>query len=355
MSDTSGSNRDRSSTSTDEGDARAPGDDGRGTDDGHGRLGEAHQPGLDQPLERGDEAVDDSRAAGSTAAAAGGELRQSSLWGDALHSLRRNPTFLISSAVLIILAVMAIRPQLFTSVDPQNCNLAMSRQAPSAQAWFGYDVQGCDYFTHVIYGARVSMIIGLFVVAGALLIGVTLGAMAGYYGGKLDTLISRIVDVAYGLPFILGAILILTVVTNRTIWIVGLALIVLSWMTPLRLVRSSVISVKQSDYVQASKALGTRTSRIITRHILPNAIAPVLVYGTIAVGGIIGAEASLAFLGVGLELPNISWGIQINVAQNWIRDAPHLVIFPGVFLSITVLAFLFIGDAIRDALDPKLR
>ena len=298
--------------------------------------------------------VDDKSTTFEEARAAG-PLRQTSLWSDAWHTLVRNPFFLVGAVLLAILAVMAVAPQLFTNADPRACDLSNSRQGPSAQAWFGYDVQGCDYFANVIYGARVSMIIGLIVVLGALALGTAFGAIAGYYGGAADSVIARFTDVWYGLPFILGAILILQVFSDRGLFQVSLALIVLSWMTPLRLIRSTVISVKEADYVQAARALGGGTRRIIVRHILPNAIAPVLVYSTIAVGAIIAAEATLSFLGVGLQLPAISWGLQISSGQRWIRDAPHLVFFPSIFLSVTVLSFILLGDALRDALDPKLR
>lgn len=283
------------------------------------------------------------------------DARQASLWSDAWRQLRRNPLFVIASTLLLVLAVMAIRPSLFTTKDPRTQNLSLSKLPPSSDAWFGRDLFGADYFANVIYGARVSMIIGVVVVGGAMIIGITLGALAGYYGGWFDILIARITDIAYGLPLVLGAILILNAFPTRGLPQVALALIALSWMTILRLFRSSVISVKDTDYVAAARAMGASDSRIILKHILPNALAPVLVYATIAVGGIIAAEATLSFLGIGLQLPAISWGLEINAGQNLIRTAPHLLLFPSIFLSITVLSFILLGDALRDALDPKLR
>ena len=288
-------------------------------------------------------------------AATGGPVRQASLWGDVWRQLRRKPQFLFGAAVVFVLSLMAVAPQLFTNTDPRACSLSRSRQGPSAQAWFGYDVQGCDYYANVIYGARVSISIGLLVVGGSLLIGLVMGALAGFRGGWFDNLVARIADIVYGLPLILGAILVLYRFQTRGVIQVALALVVLSWMTPMRLVRSSVVAIRDADYVQAARALGATNSRLVTRHILPNALAPVLVYGTISVGVIISAEAALSFLGVGLRQPSISWGLMIGTAQNYLRTSLHLLLFPGLFLSLTVLAFIALGDALRDALDPKLR
>lgn len=293
------------------------------------------------------------------------DLRQASLWSDAWRQMRRSKLFLGASALLLVLSVMAAFPQLFTSIDPRErgaCALADSRKPPGTNgAWFGYDTFGCDYYSTVIYGARVSMIIGLVVVGGALVIGILLGAIAGYFGGWFDTVIARITDIIYGLPLILGAILLLNLLASdrffgeRSLWTVSIALIALSWMTVMRLFRSSVISVRDADYVSAARAMGAPDGRIILKHILPNSLAPVLVYATIAVGAIIAAEAALSFLGIGLQQPAISWGLQINSAQNYLRSSPHLLFFPSIFLSVTVLSFILLGDALRDALDPKLR
>ena len=294
-------------------------------------------------------------SAATAAGAPAGSAGQASLLSDAWRTLRRNPVFLVAVAVLLVLAVMAVAPQLFTDKDPRQCDLALSKRPPGDGAVFGYDVQGCDYLANVVYGARVSMSIGLLVSGAALLIGVTLGAVAGYFGGWFDTLVARVADIAYGIPTILGAIVILNAFTERGLFEVSLALITFGWMTILRLLRSNVISLKESDYVQAARALGADDRRIITRHILPNALAPVFVYATITIGVVIATEATLSFLGIGLQLPAISWGLQINEGQSLLRTAPHILLFPSVFLSVTVLCFIVLGDALRDALDPKLR
>jgi oligopeptide transport system permease protein len=300
--------------------------------------------------------VDTSSAAGSAVAAAtGGSVAQAGLWGDVWRQLRTKPQFLFGAAIVLVLTTMAAFPQLFTRTDPRECFLSRSRQKPSSEAWFGYDVQGCDYYANTIWGARTSITIGLVTTAGFLLIALVLGSLAGYRGGWIDNLIARIADVLYGLPVILGAILILYRFQTRGVLQVALALMVLSWMTPMRLVRASVVSIRDSDYVLAARALGASDWRLITRHILPNSLAPVLVYSTISIGVIIAAEATLSFLGVGLRPPAISWGLMIGNAQNFLRTSLYLLLFPGAFLSATVLAFIALGDALRDALDPKLR
>jgi ABC-type dipeptide/oligopeptide/nickel transport system permease subunit len=286
--------------------------------------------------------------------------REASLWSDAWRQLRRNPLFVISALVILVFAVMAAYPKAFTWFypgiqDPRSCSLSNTVGRPSATAWFGFDVQGCDYYVHVIHGARVSMIIGLATAAVSGAIAIVLGSLAGYYGGRLDTIISRITDVFFAIPTILGAIVILNAIGTRGLFQVTLVLVALGWMTMLRLMRSSTIERRDADFVDAARALGANTGRIITRHILPNAIAPVIVYGTIFIGVAISVEASLSFLGAGLQLPAISWGLMINGSFTRILQAPHLLLFPGLFLSVLVLAFIVLGDALRDALDPRLR
>ena len=281
--------------------------------------------------------------------------KPASLWGDAWKELRTSPMFIISALLILVFIVMAITPSLFTDADPRACNLRDSLERPSAGHWFGFDLQGCDYYARTVYGAQVSISIGIIVTVFAVIIAVILGSLAGYYGGFLDTIIARITDIWFAIPTILGGIVILSLLQERGLWQVSLVLIVLGWPTMLRLLRSAVLSAKEQEYVDAARALGASDFRIITRHILPNAIAPVIVYATITVGVIISAEAALSFLGVGLQLPAISWGLMISVAQTRILQSPHLLLFPGAFLSLTVFSFILMGDALRDALDPKLR
>jgi ABC-type dipeptide/oligopeptide/nickel transport system permease subunit len=281
---------------------------------------------------------------------------QSSVWSDAWRYLRTNPLFLIGCTIMVVMVAMALFPALFAGgVDPTDCDLSLSRQAPSAAHWFGMDLQGCDYYSNVVHGARTSVAIGVLTVIGVLVIGVLVGAPAGYFGGWIDSVLARITDVFFGIPLFLGALILLTVSAQRSVWTVSMALIAFGWMTAMRLVRSSVVAIRGSDYVLAAQALGAPTLRILVRHILPNALAPVLVYATIAVGTFISAEAALTYLGIGLQAPEISWGLQINVAQSLIGTSPHLLFFPALFLSVTVLGFILLGDTLRDALDPKRR
>jgi ABC-type dipeptide/oligopeptide/nickel transport system permease subunit len=283
-------------------------------------------------------------------------LEQSSVWRDAWRYLRTNPLFLIGCAIMVVMVTMALFPALFArGIDPTDCDLSLSRQAPSAAHWFGVDLQGCDYYANVVHGARTSVSIGVLTVIGVLIIGVLVGAPAGYFGGWIDSVLARVTDVFFGIPLFLGALILLTVSAQRSVWTVSLALIAFGWMTAMRLVRSSVVAIRGSDYVLAAQALGAPTLRILVRHILPNALAPVLIYATIAVGTFISAEAALTYLGIGLQAPEISWGLQINVAQSLIGTSPHLLFFPALFLSITVLGFILLGDTLRDALDPKRR
>ncbi len=314
------------------------------------------RPGTDFPSEEAEAVAE---------AAAGDQLlveeelepvgKPASLWSDAWRELRRNPTFVVSAVIVIVLLVMAIRPELFTSVDPKSCSLSNSLQRPSSEHWFGFDLQGCDYYARTIHGARVSVSIGLIVTTFSVIIAIVFGSLAGYYGRWLDSVIARLTDVWFAIPFILGGIVILNLLGERGLAQVSMVLVILGWPTMLRLMRSSVLSVKEQDFVDAARALGARDFRIVTRHILPSSIAPVIVYATITIGIVIAAEAALSFLGVGLQLPAISWGLMINVAQTRILQAPHLLLFPGAFLSVTVFSFILMGDALRDALDPKLR
>ncbi|WP_097240030.1 MULTISPECIES: ABC transporter permease [unclassified Streptomyces] len=284
-----------------------------------------------------------------------------SLWGDAWRDLRRRPIFLISAVLILLLVLMAIFPWAFTDADPRKADLVNDYlKRPDwgdvfGAGWFGYDAQGRSIYARVIYGARASITVGIFVTAAVTVLGGLTGMVAGYFGGAVDAVISRIIDIFFGIPLLLGALVMLNAFSTRTVWSVVIALGVLGWTQIARVMRGAVLTVKQADYVVAGRALGAGTGRLMFRHILPNAIAPVIVVATIALGGYIATEATLSFLGIGLQDPTISWGIDISSAQKVIRTAPYVLFFPAAALSVTVLAFIMLGDAVRDALDPKLR
>ena len=285
-----------------------------------------------------------------------------SLWSDAWHDLRRRPLFIIGAVLVLFLTVVAVFPEWFTSADPNHRDLSRSRDTPSAVAWFGYDVQGQDIYARVVYGTRWSLLVGVGASLLTVLIGGVVGLLAGYFGGALDGFLSRVGEVFFGLPFVLGAIIILNAFRSSgvdsapaLVGMVVLSLAVLSWPVAMRIMRSAAISAKQQDYVKAARALGASPGRIIFRHMLPNCLAPILVYATILLGSFIAVEATLSFLGIGLRDPAVSWGVMISDSRNYIRVAPHLLLFPAGILTVTVLAFVMLGDAVRDALDPKLR
>lgn len=287
-----------------------------------------------------------------------------SLWSDAWEELRRKPLFWVSSALIVLFVVMAAVPQLFTSTDPYLADLSKARDKPSGDAWFGRDGQGYDVYARTIYGARASILVGLFATAFTVVVGCLVGILAGYRGGWLDAVLSRVSEIFLAIPLLLGGILFLYVFPNElnssylvVVGKVALVLGVLGWPTIARLQRSSVLQVLPNDYVQAARALGANPTRVIFSHILPNSIASVIVVSTINLGAYISAEATLSFLGIGLQPPAVSWGLAISDASGIgiIRAAPHMLVFPSIFLSLTVLAFIMLGDTVRDALDPKLR
>ncbi|MFJ2352330.1 ABC transporter permease [Glutamicibacter sp. NPDC087673] len=266
------------------------------------------------------------------------------------------PRLAISGTIVLLMIIMAAFPQLFTgfgSGPTENCDIMLSNQAPSAAHLFGIDIQGCDYYTNVIHGARAFILVGIVVSAIAFAIAALVGAIAGYFGGWVDAVISRICDMAFGLPFILAAIVVLQLFGQRNIWTVIFALALFSWPGGVRFMRSSVLEIRHREYVQAARLLGAGNRRIITKHIVPNAVTPLLVLQTLGVGGMISAEAGLTFIGIGLTPPAVSWGLQLAAARDYIDAAPHLLLFPAIFLTITVLGFVLFGEALRDEFDPK--
>ncbi|WP_432086802.1 ABC transporter permease [Streptomyces sp. bgisy095] len=285
----------------------------------------------------------------------GPEKKARSLWSDAWHDLRRNPIFIISGLVILFLVVIAIWPQLIASGNPLDCDLSKAQEGSQPGHPFGFNGQGCDVYTRTVYGARASIEVGVLSTLGVTLLGSVLGGLAGFYGGAWDGFLSRITDIFFAIPVVLGGLVLLSVVSNNTVWPVIGFMVLLGWPQISRIARGSVITAKQNDYVQAARALGASNSRMLLRHITPNAVAPVIVVATIALGTYISLEATLSFLGVGLKPPTVSWGIDISAASPYIRNAPHMLLWPAGALAVTVLAFIMLGDAVRDALDPKLR
>ena len=284
-----------------------------------------------------------------------------SLWGDAWQDLRRNWYFIISAALIVLLLVIAAFPGLFTSASPTTGDLVhhfLGKPELSkigSPEWFGYDGQGRSVYARVIHGTRASVIVGVSVTLVVTLFGGLIGMLAGYFGGWVDAVLSGFTNIFLGLPFLLGAMVVLQAFTERTILVVVFALAFLGWTQIARVMRGAVITVKQADFVQAARALGAGTSRILFRHILPNVLAPVIVVATISLGVYISAEATLSYLGLGLASPTVSWGMDISGGSSQIRVAQHILIYPSIMLSITVLAFIMLGEAVRNALDPKTR
>jgi ABC-type dipeptide/oligopeptide/nickel transport system permease subunit len=281
-----------------------------------------------------------------------------SLAGDAWHDLKRNPVFWIAAFIVLLMLLIAAFPGMFSPVDPRTtgCRLEDSLRAASGSHWFGFDKQGCDVYSRVIYGARSSVMVGIFSTLITGLVALAVGLPAGYFGGWIDAVLARGVDIVLGIPMLLGAVVVSVALSGRElgIWPVVLALGLLGWPSAARVVRASVISAKHQDYVQAARVLGASHTRIMLRHILPNSLAPMVVVLTILLGQFIAFEATLSFLGVGPR-NTISWGVDIAEAKTWVAQASLPLFFPSAFLTLTVLAFIMLGDAVRDAFDPKLR
>jgi oligopeptide transport system permease protein len=287
------------------------------------------------------------------------EGRPRGLAGDAWLALRTRKIFWIAAVLVVVVLLMAAWPSLFTSADPRDCVLARRNAGASGGALFGYDFQGCDVYAKTVHGARDSVLVGLGATLIAGLIGLVVGLMAGYFGRWVDALLSRLVDVVLAVPFLLGAIVLAKRLSSdpqsNGVVAVIVTLGVLGWTTAARVMRSAVISAKNQDYVAAARMLGASPARLMLRHILPNAISPFIVVLTVLLGLTIAGEATLSYLGVGLKGDAISWGLAIAEAGPYARTVAAPLVWPSVFLAATVLAFIMLGDAVRDAFDPKLR
>ena len=273
---------------------------------------------------------------------------------DVWRRFRRNKLAVVGMVMIVLLVLVAVFAPLIAPYEIDERDTGNFREPPSSEHWFGTDQIGQDVFSRVVYGARVSLRIGIIATFMSLTIGLALGAIAGFFGRGLDTLIMRITDIFLAIPYIVLAVAIASLLgrsENTVIIVLGLT----GWLGICRIVRASFLSLRQLEYVEAAHALGYGKGRIMFRHILPNALQPIIVYGTIAVGAVILSEAALSFLGVGPQYPTPAWGLMVSEAKGSLSSAPHMIFFPGMAIFLTVLAFVFVGDGLRDALDPKLK
>nr|PZM99300.1 MAG: peptide ABC transporter permease [Actinomycetota bacterium] len=284
--------------------------------------------------------------------------RKSNLWLDAWRDLRKRPLLYVALAIVAVVLLMAIFPTIFTQVPPNDeCYLANSNGAPEPGHPLGFTRQGCAGWAPTGWGARTSLLVGLLTVLITAVIGIPMGAFAGYYGGAVDSVLSRIGDIFYSVPYFLAAVVVMSVIQpeQRNPLTISFAIGGFSWAVLARLLRAEILQVKNRDFVTASRALGRSRLSTLVGHVLPNSMTPVIVSLTISLGAAIVAEATLSFLGIGLGSSTMSWGNDISQAQSTIRTAPLTLLYPSVALTVTVLAFIILGELVRDALDPKAR
>ena len=276
--------------------------------------------------------------------------------GEVWHQFRRNKGAMVGSAIVLIIVFVALFADVFLDYDTQvvGQNVAERLQWPSARHWFGTDELGRDIFFRVLYGTRFSCSVGLVAVTIGLVIGVTLGAIAGFYGGTLEEVIMRSTDILGAVPNMLMAIVIVSVL-GQSIWNLMLAVGITSVPQFVRITRAAVLTVRNQEYVEASKAIGLSNRRIIFKHILPNCLSPIIVQATLRVASAIIAASSLSFLGLGVPAPSPEWGALLSGGRKYIRDYSYMTLFPGLAIMITVLALNMMGDGLRDSLDPKLK
>ncbi len=275
-----------------------------------------------------------------------------SLWEDAWLRLKKNRLAMFGLVVLIVISIACVFAPLLTPYGYEEQNLALGASGPSWQHWMGTDTLGRDVLTRVLYGGQVSLAVGLIATGVALLIGVTYGAIAGYVGGRTDAIMMRIVDIIYALPFMIFIVL-LMVVFGRSLFLLFLAIGLVEWLTMARIVRSQVQTLKQLEFVEAAKSIGLPERVIIWRHIIPNAIGPVIVYTTLTIPNVMLLEAFLSFLGLGIQPPESSWGLLISAGVETMEEYPWLLVFPGLALSLVLFSLNFLGDGLRDALDVR--
>lgn len=278
----------------------------------------------------------------------------SNLWRDAFKRLRRNRAAIISAIFLLVLIGAAVFAEWVAPYDPEVPDFTRIRELPTEAHVLGTDEVGRDILSRIIYGARISLAVGFIVQTVSTAVGLALGLVAGYYGGLVDGIIMRAVDIMYAFPNFLFAVFMVSLLTPNTTSVI-ITLTLAGWPFSARLVRGQVLSVKKQDYILAARALGVRDWQIILRHVLPNSLTPIIVQYTLGIATVIMAEAGLSFLGIGIRPPTPTWGGMITKGREFFRSAPHLAIFPSIVLGITMLAFNFLGDGLRDALDPRMK
>ena len=293
-----------------------------------------------------DETMDDARD--NTAQ----PVEASSLWRDAWLRLKANRMAVAGFAFFVFVTILSIIGPEITSYEYDQQDLENTFAAPSAEHWFGTDNLGRDLFSRVLSGGRISLAVGFLATAVSLVIGVSYGMTAGYIGGKLDAFMMRFVDILYSLPFVIFVIL-LMVMFGRNFILLFVAIGAVEWLTMARITRAQTLNLKQSEFVEAAKALGYSNGRILFRHLLPNLLGPVIVYATLTVPAVMLLEAVLSFLGLGVQPPMSSWGSLIKEGSEKMDLYPWLIAFPALFFSLTLFALNFLGDGLRDALDPK--
>ena len=276
----------------------------------------------------------------------------SSLWQDAWLRLKKNRAAVAGGIVLITMVLLALLTPLIAPYGYEAQNLDLGASPPSAAHWLGTDIFGRDLLTQILYGGRISLAVGFIATAVALVIGVTWGAVAGYIGGRVDAAMMRFVDILYALPFMIFIIL-LMVVFGRNILLLFLAIGAVEWLTMARIMRTQVQALRQQEFVEAAISLGLSPRSIIFKHIVPNAIGPIIVYTTLTIPSVMLLEAFLSFLGLGIQQPQTSWGLLISYGAETMEEYPWLLIFPGLALTVTLFSLNFLGDGLRDALDVR--
>ena len=278
--------------------------------------------------------------------------KSSTLWSDAIYRLTRNKAAMFGAFILLILIVSAALAPWIAPYSYSFQNLELGASPPSADHILGTDVLGRDLLSRILYGARISLLVGFVATGVALVIGVSWGIIAGYAGGKVDSIMMRIVDVLYGLPFIIFIIL-LMVIFGRNLWLLFGAIGAVEWLTMARIVRGQVMGLKNQEFVMAAKAMGVSNFSMFRKHLLPNILGPIAVYATLTIPQVMLLEGVLSFLGLGIQPPMSSWGTLIKDGVESMEEYSWLLIYPGITFTITLFALNFFGDGLRDALDPK--